>query len=345
MLKRSLVFFLVALTAVFAAQTVRAESLALPTTNTNLWSLQTVTNYFVPTVGRTWESGTFGCVRTDRQQLHEGIDIKPVLKRDKKGEATDPILCTADGIVVHINTVISHSNYGRYVIVKHKIDGLEIYSIYAHLASISPNIKVGTSVSQGATLGVMGRSANTRAGISKERAHLHFELCFFLNPNFDRWYNTNYPPKNKNQGNHHGNFHGWNLVGIDPWDVFLRQKEQGQNFSLLNYVRGKTGLCRVFVSAKELPFAKRYPTLIKRNTKVESEGISGWEIYLDFNGVPYTMIPRAASEISTNQKYTLIEVNGAEQELNPARHFLKKSGNSWVMTTRLTKYLDQLFFR
>ncbi|GIT05772.1 MAG: hypothetical protein CM1200mP29_11830 [Verrucomicrobiota bacterium] len=31
-------------------------------------------DYFTPTVGRAWPSGTFGCVRSGGWQMHEGLD-------------------------------------------------------------------------------------------------------------------------------------------------------------------------------------------------------------------------------------------------------------------------------
>lgn len=87
------------------------------------------------TVGKPWTSGCFGCVRSDGWQMHEGLDIR-CLQRDKHGEPTDPVMATADGTVVYINSRPSLSNYGNYVVVQHRVEGLDIFSLYAHLSAV-----------------------------------------------------------------------------------------------------------------------------------------------------------------------------------------------------------------
>ena len=131
-MKKSFFIILIGLLTTIVAYT---QPFYLPTNNKDLLDLKARTNYFVPTVVGTWESGTFGCVRSGRLRVHEGWDIRPK-NRDKKGEATDPILCVADGIVVYISSQPGNSNYGRYIVVKHNINGIDVYTLYAHLASI-----------------------------------------------------------------------------------------------------------------------------------------------------------------------------------------------------------------
>jgi murein DD-endopeptidase MepM/ murein hydrolase activator NlpD len=77
-------------------------------------------------------SGTFGAVRTNGRRFHEGIDIKPVMPRTRKGEPTDPVYAAMDGTVAHISTMSGKSNYGRYVVILHDMDGVEVYTLYAH---------------------------------------------------------------------------------------------------------------------------------------------------------------------------------------------------------------------
>ena len=120
--------------------------------------------FFVPTVGKTWVTGTFGCVRSDGRQLHEGLDIR-CLQRDKRGEATDPVLASADGTVAYVNRKASLSNYGNYIVLRHQIDGIEIYSTYGHLREIGADLKPGSVVKSGEPIGIMGRTANTREGM------------------------------------------------------------------------------------------------------------------------------------------------------------------------------------
>src|SRR5258706_10164842 len=114
----------------------------LPTANHALFEPGGEERFFVGTVGKPWTSGTFGCVRSEGWQLHEGLDIR-CLNRDRHGEPTDPVLATADGTVSYINQRPSLSNYGNYLVLRHQIDGLEIYSLYAHLKEIRPGLKHG----------------------------------------------------------------------------------------------------------------------------------------------------------------------------------------------------------
>ncbi len=193
----------------------------LPTPNTEIFNWRNPEKYYVPTPGRTWESGTFGCVRSEGYQMHEGIDIK-CTRRDKNGNPIDPIFATADGVVVYINDKPSLSNYGKYIVIHHNIDGINIYSLYAHLSSIRSDIKPGTPVRAGESIGVMGCTANTRQKISLERAHLHFELNLFINDKFPAWFKARYPEER----NDHGVWNGLNLVGIDP--RLLHSKDRGR---------------------------------------------------------------------------------------------------------------------
>ena len=107
---------------------VLAQTFQLPTSNRAIFMEGKEDRYFTPTVGRTWESGTFGCVRSDGWQMHEGIDIK-CLERDKKGEPIDPVSAAADGIISYINPKPGLSNYGNYIVMQHQIDGMAIYTL------------------------------------------------------------------------------------------------------------------------------------------------------------------------------------------------------------------------
>ena len=158
---------------------------------------------------------------------------------------------------------------------------------------------------------MMGRTANTHEGISKERAHVHFELNLFVNDRFADWYRATYP----GQRNDHGNWNGQNLNGIDPRLVLLEEHQMGTNFSLVKYISSETELCRVFVRSTSFPWLKRYAPLIKRNPVAEKEGVAGYEIALDFNGVAIELIPRAPHRKSkARANITLLSVNEAEEK-------------------------------
>src|SRR4030095_942230 len=143
-----------------------AQPFMLPTANRQIFTPGNEEKYFVGTVGKPWISGTFGCVRSGGMQMHEGIDIR-AWERDKNGEPSDPVLATADGVVVYFSKRPSLSNYGIYLVLRHKVEGLEIYSLYAHLKGIEPGLAVGAPVKVGQQVAVMGRTTNTREGISK----------------------------------------------------------------------------------------------------------------------------------------------------------------------------------
>ena len=316
-----------------------AQPFHLPTENRALFERGGHEKYFVGTVGKTWVSGTFGCVRSDGWQVHEGLDIR-CLQRDSRGEPTDPVMATADGTVAYINSKPSLSNYGNYILLRHSIDGIEIYSLYAHLREIRAGLKVGQSVKASEVIATLGRTSNTRQAISKDRAHVHFELDLFFNDAFISWYQK----RNPKQRNDHGMWNGQNLVAIDPCAVLLEQKRLGAEFNLQKFLAKQTELCRVVVRATNFPWLKRYPGLVKSNPLAEKEGIAGYEIALNFNGVPFEFIPRAASEIKSKAKYQVLSVNEAEQRKNPARRLITQRRGRWELATSGINLLDLLTY-
>ncbi|MBC8097448.1 MAG: M23 family metallopeptidase [Akkermansiaceae bacterium] len=309
----------------------------LPTANRALFEPGKQEKFFVETVGKTWTSGCFGCVRSDGWQMHEGLDIRS-LQRDKRGEPLDPVLAAADGTVAYVNTRPSLSNYGIYIVLRHRIEGFEIYTIYAHLQVPPARLKVGQSVKAGETLATMGRTSNTREGISKERAHVHFEINLLVNDRFEAWFKKHSPTER----NDHGNWNGQNMLGLDPKLIFLKQ--QPGNFSLLNFIRNQTELCRVVVRKPNFPWAKRYPALVRANPVAAKEGIAGYELALNYNGVPFEVIPRAASEIKGKLKYQLLSVNVTEYRKNPCRRLVTQKGARWELADRGLKLLDLMTY-
>ncbi len=322
-----------------AGAQVAAQPFQLPTANQALFEKGGEERFFVGTVGKPWTTGCFGCVRSDGQQIHEGLDIR-CLQRDKRGEPTDPVLATADGTVAYICAKPSLSNYGNYIVLRHVVDGLEIYSLYAHLREVKESLRVGQAVKAGEEIATMGRTTNSREGISKDRAHVHFELNLFVNDHFPAWFKKTSP----GERNDHGAWNGQNLVGIDPREVLLGQRAQGAKFSLLEYLRGQTELCRVVVRETNFPWLKRYAALLRPNPKAEKEGVAGYEIALNFNALAFELIPLAASEISSRGKFQLLSVNEAEARKNPARHLVAKRGKRWVLTSHGQSELELLTY-
>jgi len=239
--------------------------LTLPTENQALFEdaperfYMYVDRVFEGTAEKAIAGGRYGFTRTPRRiggavvytQFHEGIDIRPV-RRDKRGEPLDPVTAPADGRVVHVSGVAGNSNYGRYVVVEHLLDGAPYYTLFAHLAAIA--VRPGDSVRQGDTLGRVGY---TGRGINRERAHLHYEFCLLLNRNFSGWYREQFP----GQPDHHGIYNGMNLAGIDPAGL-TRAVRADPAMTVPDYIRGQRPLFRLIVSgAPPFDLLRRYPWL------------------------------------------------------------------------------------
>jgi murein DD-endopeptidase MepM/ murein hydrolase activator NlpD len=213
-------------------------------------------------------------------------------------------------------------------VIRHQIENLEVYSLYAHLREIRNGLKVGEPVRRGDIVALMGRTANTREGISRERAHVHFELNLYINDRFPAWYKKNFP----GQRNDHSQWNGQNLVGLDPRAVFLEQRRQGDKFRLSRFVQSQAELCRVVVRDTDFPWLKRYAALVRPNPRAAREGVAGYEIALNFNAIPIELVPRAASEIKGKSKFQLVSVNAAEESRNSCRNLVRRRGSHWELT-------------
>jgi murein DD-endopeptidase MepM/ murein hydrolase activator NlpD len=311
----------------------------LPTANHGILEPGKEESFFVGTAGKPWTSGTFGCVRSDGWQMHEGLDIR-CLQRDRKGEPMDPVMAAADGTVAYVNTRPSLSNYGNYVILRHQIEGLDVYTLYAHLSSVRAGLKFGVPVKAGEQVGVMGRTSNTRQRITPDRAHVHFEINLLMNGAYSAWHKAHQP----GERNDHGDWNGKNLVGIDPRLVLLAQQKEGEKFSLLNFVRNQNELCRVMVRDTRFGWLQRYAVLVRPNPRAEKEGVAGYEISFNFNGVAFALTPRAASEIKSKMKVQLVSVNDAEQQKNPCRRLVTKKAGRWELTSHGMELISLLTY-
>jgi peptidoglycan LD-endopeptidase LytH len=309
-----------------------------PTANHALYSPGEELKFFAPTApDKPWTSGSFGCVRDNATRMHEGLDIRH-LQTDRHGEPTDPVMATADGTVMYFSKKPGLSNYGNYIVVRHVIDGLEIYSLYAHLSAVRADLKIGESVKAGEVIATMGRTSSAEV-IAKDRAHVHFELNVLINDNFAAWFNQS---KSAGERNDHGEWNGQNLNGLDDREILLAEKNG--KFSLLNFLRGQTELCRVLVRATNFPYLKRYPQLILKNPVAEKEGVAGYEIAFNYNAVAFALMPRAASEIKGAGKFQLLSVNEPVQLANPCRRLVAKRSSHWQLTDKGLRELELLVY-
>ena len=309
-----------------------------PTANHYLFVPGAELKFFAPTEpDKPWTSGSFGCVRDYGHRMHEGLDIRH-LQTDRRGEPTDPVMVTADGIVMYISTRPSLSNYGNYIVVRHVIEGIEIYSLYAHLSAVRPGLRSGEQVKAGEVIATMGRTSNAET-IGKWRAHVHFELNVLVNDNFASWWRQASP----NERNDHGEWNGQNLNGLDARQILLQ--EQSGKFDLRNFLGGQTELCKVLVRATNFPYLRRYPMLVLSNPVAQREGVAGYEVSLNFNGVAFALMPRAASEIKSRGRFQLLEVNGPEAMANPCRALVVRRGGHWQLGNEGLRELELLTYQ
>jgi murein DD-endopeptidase MepM/ murein hydrolase activator NlpD len=295
--------------------------------------------FFVGTEGKPWMSGQFGCVRTDGGQFHEGTDIRPIT-RDRHGEPADIAMAAADGVVAYINVRPGLSAYGNYVVIRHKIDGIEIFTLYGHLAKAQPGLKPGDSVRAGQPVGLMGHTSNTRQRITLSRAHLHFEIDMLASEHYATWHRARMPTTR----NDHGNFNGFNLLGLDPAAVFHEQRRLGSAFRFGEFLRQQPALCVVRVRTPDFSWVRRYRELADSNPRAQREGIAAWDLTLTFNGLPCRMIPRSAGELRNGPRVELLLVDPAVHDSAPCGHVVVRRGTGWALTGHGQQLMDMLTY-
>jgi murein DD-endopeptidase MepM/ murein hydrolase activator NlpD len=237
-----------------------------------------------------WEGGQYGFVRDPEEtgagtvytRFHEGIDIKP-MQRDANGEPTDPVRAISTGTVVHTNLVAGYSNYGKYVVVEHRWDGCNYYSLYGHLSSIQ--VHPGQRVQQGDQLGVMG---HTGEGLDKTRAHLHLELNLMLSRQFEAWHDTFF----RTDPNRQGIYNGMNLVGVDIARLYLALRKR-PSLTIPEFLTEEETLYRVLLpNSRHFDLIKFYPWMAGQE---KSETAASWEVSFNRAGVPLKIRPNAKS--------------------------------------------------
>jgi hypothetical protein len=84
--------------------------------------------------------------------------------------------------------------------------------------------------------------------------------------------------------------------------------------------------------------------LVKPNPVSQKEGVAGYELALNFNGVPFELIPRAASELKTMARVHLLSVNTEERQKNPCRKLVIPKGSHWELANNGLHLLDLLLY-
>lgn len=89
---------------------------------------------------------------------HQGLDFQ--------SRPAGPVVAAAAGTLVELG--YRKKDYGNWMVIDH---GQGVYSGYAHLQSSAPGLRVGSHVSAGQELGIMGRTGGAATAI-----HLHYEI-------------------------------------------------------------------------------------------------------------------------------------------------------------------------
>lgn len=254
--------------------------LVWPTPNRAFLDGQSLEKFIQPTASGEVMSGTFGCVRNDSTRVHQGIDLLP-LKRDARGEPADPVFAVYPGTVVYTSNRPAYSTLGRYIIIEHRVDGLTFNTLYAHLAKIET--AVGSSITAGQRIALMGRSASD--GIPTDRAHLHLEFSLRLSDDFATWFRR----QKFGSPNYHGNFNGFNFTRWDPLD-FYRANVKDASISPVAYLRNQPTALTAIVRTSAIPdFIRRNPALLA--SPIPATGLVGWQIEFTTYGLPKLWTP------------------------------------------------------
>ena len=255
-----------------------ALDLSLPTDNDALFSddgaafYQYIERDYKGQKSTPWQGGQYGFVRdptdtgagTVYTRFHEGIDIRPV-RRDAHGDPLDEIRAIADGKIVHVNAVPSYSNYGKYIVIEHRWDGSNYYSLYGHLSSML--VQPGATVTRGQPIAVMGY---TGTGINQERAHLHLEVDLMFSREFDSWYSTFF----RNDPNHNGIYNGMNLAGLDVARLYLALRKNTA-LTIPEFLKGEETFYKVTLpKSRHFDLPRLYPWMLVPGKEKSSREVS-----------------------------------------------------------------------
>jgi murein DD-endopeptidase MepM/ murein hydrolase activator NlpD len=274
------------------AQSDRALDLTLPTDNNALFLgdgpafYQNVERNYKGVKSTPWEGGQYGFVRDPMEtsagivytRFHEGIDIRP-LYRDPRGEPLDDVRAIADGNVVHANLVPSYSNYGKYIVIEHRWNGSNYYSLYAHLSSIA--VRQGDAVKRSQPIAVMGY---TGVGLNQARAHLHLQLNLMRSHQFEAWYDAFF----KNDPNHHGIYNGINLAGLDIARLYLALRKN-PSLTIPKFLSNEETFYKVILpKSRHFELPRFYPWLLAPANPNEK---SSSEVSFTRSGLPVKVQP------------------------------------------------------
>ncbi len=277
-----------------------------------------------------WEAGTYGMVRNPFRlgngkllysRFHEGIDVKP-MRRDASGEPLDPVHPIAPGTVAYVCTQPGLSNYGRYVVVAHEVPEGTIYSLYAHLASVS--CEVGQKLGVKDSLGILGHSGD---GLDCRRSHCHLEIGFMINSAYEQFC----PEDNK-----HGIFNGQNLVGFNAADILLASRG-GKPVSISRYIADLPEHYRVRVPRVGTMDLLRRHRFFYKGEPGKRPAPPSLDIAFTAEGVPIAIYP--ASEVLTEPRIISCKPMPTLQQ-NVTVNRVKNSSRNAQLTVSGKRYIN-----
>ncbi len=109
--------------------------------------------------------GVSNFIGSENRNIHLGIDLWC--------DEETTVLAVLDGEVHSFQNNNTIGNYGPTIILRHRFEGIEFYSLYGHLSEASlDNLQAGQKVTQGETIAMLG-SEKINGGYAP---HLHFQL-------------------------------------------------------------------------------------------------------------------------------------------------------------------------
>lgn len=313
--------------------------MGFPTAQENLFETNSTVVY-MPTASGRIESAFYGSTRTRKlgssfvASFHEGIDIAP-LERGRKSMPLDRIYSIADGRIAYVSPYPGNSNYGRYVVAVHDDPLGEIYTLYAHLDEISSDLKAGLSIVRGHDLGRMGSSPSHIIPVA--RAHLHLEAGVILNQHFHAWH------KKQKLKPDHRNYHGHNLYGIDPLDVYRIAAKSNGRFNMGDYLLElKPAFSLLFRAGERPDYYRRYDALWSGG----EPGSGAVVMDVSEGGVPLRGRPATGEEVDGLGKasYAVLAVDEDTLGRNGMRLILLRQGKR-VLSSKGNQWLDIITFR
>jgi len=102
----------------------------------------------------------------DGRNIHMGIDIW--------AKAGEPVYAVLDGVVAYSTFQNDEGNYGGTLILKHMVEGQEIFALYGHLSKESLELHInGEKKKKGEVVGWLGEESEN----GNWPTHLHYQLC------------------------------------------------------------------------------------------------------------------------------------------------------------------------